>query len=344
MSGKALASCSIFEDFIMKFATLKNGSRDGLPLLVSNDLTQAISIRHLVPSLREALEDWERAEPALRQCHAQLESGRAADAFALDTRELESPLPRTFQWADGSVYLNHAELVRRARDAEMPEILYQEPAIYQGGSDAFIGPRDPILVADARWGIDLEGEVAIVTDDVPMGISAKQAGSHIKLVMLVNDVSLRNLMPSELSKGFGFFVSKPATAFSPVAVTPDALGRAWDGGKLHLRLMCHVNGKLLGQPNAGVDCHFDFPSLIAHAARTRELRAGTIIGSGTVSNRDPAAGCACIQEQRMREKLDLGVMKTPHLQFGDTVRIEMLDADGNSVFGAIDQEVIEYRI
>jgi fumarylacetoacetate (FAA) hydrolase len=295
-----------------------------------------------VPSVREALERWNEYEPALRRLSEQLNAGQLAGAFDLNPRELESPLPRTFQWADASVYLNHAELVRKARNADMPELLYQEPMLYQGASDSFIGPHDPILAAKVEWGIDLEGEVAIVTDDVPMGVSVEEAAQHIKLVMIVNDVSLRNLMPSELSKGFGFFVSKPSTAFSPVAVTPDELGSAWDGGKVHLPLVCHVNGQLLGRPNAGVDCYFDFPRLIAYAAQTRELRAGTIIGTGTVSNRDPSVGSACIQEKRMIEKLTLGEMKTPHLQFGDTVRIEMLDAEGRSVFGAIDQEVVQY--
>jgi fumarylacetoacetate (FAA) hydrolase len=326
----------------MKLATRKNGRRDGQPLVVSRNLQKAASAEHIVPSVREALERWSDVQPALQQLCDQLDAGQVPDAFDFDTRELESPLPRCFQWADASVYLNHAELVRKARNADMPELLYKEPMLYQGGSDSFIGPRDPILVANAEWGIDLEGEVAIVTDDVPMGVSVEEAAKHIKLVMLVNDVSLRNLMPSELSKGFGFFVSKPSTAFSPVAVTPDELGDAWDGGKVHLPLVCHVNGKLLGKPNAGVDCYFDFPRLIAHAAQTRELRAGTILGTGTVSNRDPSVGSACIQEQRMLEQLAHGKMKTPHLQFGDTVRIEMFDAQGQSVFGAIDQQVTRY--
>lgn len=326
----------------MKLATLKTGARDGSPVVVSRDLKKAVDAIHIVPSVREALERWRECEPALRKLSEQLDSGQATGAFQLNPHKLESPLPRTFQWADGSVYLNHAELVRKARNAEMPELLYQEPMLYQGASDSFIGPCDPILVAKVEWGIDLEGEVAAVTDDVPMGVSVEEAARHIKLIMLVNDVSLRNLMPSELSKGFGFFVSKPSTAFSPVAVTPDELGSAWDGGKVHLPLVCHVNGQLLGRPNAGVDCYFDFPHLIAYAARTRELRAGTILGTGTVSNRDASAGSACIQEKRMLEKLTLGEMKTPHLQFGDTIRIEMFDAAGKSIFGAIEQTVERY--
>jgi fumarylacetoacetate (FAA) hydrolase len=326
----------------MKLGTLKTGGRDGALLVVSRNVRQAVDARHVAPSLREALERWTECRPALEELSRRLEAGAAGGAFDLDTRDLESPLPRTFQWADGSVYLHHAELVRKARNAEMPELLYREPMIYQGASDAFIGPRDPILVASSEWGIDLEGEVAVVTDDVPMGVTEAEAASHIRLVMLVNDVSLRNLMPAELSKGFGFFVSKPSTAFSPVAVTPDELGAAWDGGKVNLPLLCHVNDQLLGRPDAGVDCYFDFPRLIAHAARTRELRAGTIIGSGTVSNRDTSKGSACIQEKRMLEQLTLGEMRTSHLAFGDRVRIEMVGLDGHSVFGAIDQEVVRY--
>ncbi len=327
----------------MKLATLKDTTRDGTPLVVSRDLKQAVSVSDIVGSIREALERWDEYEPKLRGVADDLEEGRAKGTIDVDPSRLESPLPRTFQWADGSVYLHHAELVRKARNAEMPELLYREPMLYQGAADSFIGPRDPILVADASWGIDLEGEVAVVTDDVPMGVSVEDAAQHIKLVMLVNDVSLRNLMPSELSKGFGFFVSKPSTAFSPVAVTPDELGLAWDGGKVNLPLLCSVNGQLLGNPDAGADCYFDFPRLISHAAQTRELRAGTIIGSGTVSNRDSSRGSACIQEKRMLEKLTTGEMTTPHLQFGDTVRIEMNDAAGRSIFGAIEQTVVQYQ-
>jgi len=326
----------------MKLASLKNSSRDGLPVLVSRDLRKAVDISDISPSLRQALECWQAVEPALRSLSGQLNEGRIPGAFDLEPGQFESPLPRTFQWVDGSVYLNHAELVRKARNAGMPELLYQEPMIYQGASDSFIGPHDPIVVASEQWGLDLEGEVAVITDDVPMGISIEEAGQHIKLIMLVNDVSLRNLMPSELSKGFGFFVSKPSTAFSPVALTPDELGTAWKDGKVHLPLVCHINGSLLGSPHAGVDCHFNFPRLIAHAAQTRELRAGTIIGSGTISNRDASVGSACIQERRMLEKLQTGQMKTPHLRYGDRVRIEMLDDQGCSIFGAIDQQVVPY--
>jgi len=326
----------------MKLASLKNSSRDGLPIMVSRDLRKAVDISEISPSIRQVLERWKVLEPTLQSLSDRLNEGHIPDAFDLSPGQLESPLPRTFQWVDGSVYLNHAELVRKARNAEMPDLLYQEPMIYQGASDSFIGPCDPIVVASEQWGIDLEGEIAVITDDVPMGVSIEQANQHIKLIMLVNDVSLRNLMPSELSKGFGFFVSKPSTAFSPVAVTPDELGEAWNDGKVHLPLVCHVNGSLLGRPNAGVDCHFNFSELIAHAAQTRELRAGTIIGTGTVSNRDPTVGSACIQERRMLEKLEAGQMRTPHLRYGDRVRIEMFDHQGQSIFGAIDQQVIQY--
>jgi fumarylacetoacetate (FAA) hydrolase len=326
----------------MKLATLKNNTRDGALIVVSTDLQHAVSARSVCGSLREALENWHVAEPALQALSARLNAGQLGDTVSFEAAKLESPMPRSFQWCDGSAYLNHAELVRKARNAEMPEQLYNDPMLYQGASDSFIGPRDPILVADASWGIDLEAEVAIVTDDVPMGVSVEDARKHIKLIMILNDVSLRNVMPAELAKGFGFLVSKPSTAFSPVAVTLDELGAAWDGGKVCLPLVSHVNGELLGRPDAGVDCYFDFPRLIAHAATSRELRAGTIIGSGTVSNRDASVGSACLQEKRMREKLATGTMQTSLLQFGDTVKVEMFNAAGVSIFGAIEQDVVQY--
>jgi fumarylacetoacetate (FAA) hydrolase len=326
----------------MKLATLKTGGRDGALIVVSRDLQRAVSAKDVCPSLREALERWDDVAPRLRELSERLNAGQADDAFAFDPAAAESPLPRSFQWCDGSAYLHHAELVRKARNAEMPQQLYTDPMLYQGASDSFIGPRDPILVADEKWGIDLEAEVAVVTDDVPMGVTAEEAKQHIKLVMILNDVSLRNVMPSELAKGFGFLVSKPSTAFSPVAVTLDELGTAWDGGKVCLPLVSHVNGELLGRPDAGSDCYFDFPRLIAHAATSRELRAGTIIGSGTVSNRDTSVGSACLQEKRMLEKLGTGEMKTSLLRFGDRVKVEMFDAQNSSIFGAIDQQVVQY--
>jgi fumarylacetoacetate (FAA) hydrolase len=328
----------------MKLATLREGGRDGTLVVVSRDLAMAAHVPQGAPTLQAALDDWPRAESALREVYRGLNERKIEGAFAFDAARATSPLPRAYQWADGSAYLHHAELVRKARKAEMPESLYRDPLMYQGGSDSFVGPTDDILAADEAWGIDFEAEVAVITDDVPMGIDAAAAMAHIKLVMLVNDVSLRNLIPGELAKGFGFFQSKPATAFSPVAATPDELGAAWDGRKLHLPLLCHVNGREFGKPNAGVDMNFDFPMLIAHAARTRMLAAGTIIGSGTVSNRNPnEVGSCCIAERRMIETIEKGAAETPFLRFGDRVRIEMLDAAGASVFGAIDQKVAPYR-
>jgi fumarylacetoacetate (FAA) hydrolase len=323
----------------MKLATLKSSGRDGDLIVVSNDLAVGTKASHIAPSVREAIENWDTISSKLKVLSDDLKAGGCA-SFQLDVSKLASPLPRSFQWCDGSAYLHHAELVRKARNAELTPDLYQEPMIYQGGSDYFLGPTDDIVVADESYGIDLEAEVAVITDDVPMGVSAEKAKAHIKLILLVNDVSLRNLIPEELAKGFGFFISKPPTAFSPVAVTPDELGNAWDGGKVSLPIISHVNGKLLGKPNAGVDLYFDFPRLISYAATTRPLRAGTIVGSGTVSNRDLSTGSSCIQEKRMLEKIEFGEMRTPHLKFGDTVRIEMLNEKGESIFGAINQRVV----
>jgi len=325
----------------MKLASLKRGGRDGTLVVVSRDLGRCAAVPSVAPTLQRALEDWQLAEPALRAVAGQLEQGKAATQ-PFDASLAAAPLPRAFQWLDGSAYLFHVELVRKARKAEMPPSLYSDPLMYQGGSDSFIGPTDDILVADDSYGIDFESEVAVIVDDVPIGVSADEAAAHIKLVMLVNDVSLRNLIPTELAKGFGFVHGKPATAFSPVAVTPDELGTAWDGRKLSLPLRSSISGELFGAPNAGRDMNFDFPALIAHAARTRELEAGTVIGSGTVSNRDPAAGSACLAERRMIETIETGAPITPFLKFGDRVHIEML-ADGRSIFGAIDQKVVQFR-
>jgi fumarylacetoacetate (FAA) hydrolase len=301
-------------------------------------------------TLQEALDNWARCEPKLRAIAERLHEKKSGDAF--DPAQCESPLPRAYQWADGSAYVNHVELVRKARGAEMPESFWTDPLMYQGGSDSFIGPNDPILAASEDWGIDFEAEIAVVTDDVPMGVSAGDALSHIKLVMLVNDVSLRNLIPGELAKGFGFFQSKPSSAFSPVAVTPDELGKTWKGGKLHVPLLSFLNEDPFGRPDAGVDMTFDFGQLIAHAAKTRPLCAGTIIGSGTVSNKldggpgrsvdDGGAGYSCIAEMRMIETIESGKPRTSFLKFGDRVRIEMRDSDGLSIFGAIDHEVKQY--
>ena len=327
----------------MKLASLKSGGRDGALAVVSRDLTRAVCVPEVALTLQAALDRWAEAAPALAQVYRELEAGGCRNAFPLNPRELASPLPRAYQWADGSAYVNHVELVRKARGAELPEDFWRDPLMYQGGSDSFIGPCDPILTASEDWGIDFEGEVAVITDDVPMGVTPEQAAAHIRLLMLVNDVSLRNLIPGELAKGFGFFQSKPATAFSPVAATPDELGDAWDGGRVRLPLVLHLNGTLFGRPNAGVDMTFDFPTLIAHAAKTRFLGAGSIIGAGTVSNVDRSAGSACLAERRMLEIIADGRPSTPFLRFGDRVRIEMFDAQGNSIFGAIDQTVMKYE-
>ena len=326
----------------MKLATLKTGGRDGRLIVVSRDLKRAVAASEVALSLQVVLDDWHGKAPKLAQLSAALNSGRAADAFDFDPNRCASPLPRAYQWADGSAYVNHVELVRKARGAQMPPSFWTDPLMYQGGSDTFLGPCDPILAQSEDWGIDLEGEVAVVTDDVPMGVEPDKAGQHIRLLMLVNDVSLRNVIPNELGKGFGFFQSKPSSAFSPVAVTPDELGEAWNGSKLSLPVIVHINGSQFGEPNAGDDMTFDFPQLIAHAAKTRPLAAGTIVGSGTISNLDRSRGAACIAEKRMLETIDTGKPVTPFLRFGDRVRIEMRDADGNSIFGAIDQEVQRY--
>jgi fumarylacetoacetate (FAA) hydrolase len=336
----------------MKLATLKNGTRDGKLVLVSRDLTRSTDASFLAPTLQAALDNWRRIAPHLEALAESLEVG-AVPTERFHEHDAMSPLPRAYQWADGSAYVNHVELVRKARNAEMPDTFWTDPLMYQGGSDTFLGPRDPIVMADEAYGIDMEGEIAIIVDDVPMGASLDQAREAIRLVMLVNDVSLRGLIPAELGKGFGFFQSKPSSAFSPVAVTPDELGDAWDGGKLSLPLMVDYNGKPFGRANAGVDMTFDFPTLIAHAAKTRPLGAGSIIGSGTVSNKldggpgkpvdAGGVGYSCIAEIRTIETIDTGKATTPFMRFGDTVRIEMKDKSGHSIFGAIEQVVERYE-
>jgi fumarylacetoacetate (FAA) hydrolase len=336
----------------MKIASLKHG-RDGRLVVVSKDLTRATDAFVIVPTLQAALDDWDRVRPYLEDLARQLETG-SVPSFRFHEHDSASPLPRAYQWADASAYVNHVELVRKARGAQMPESFWSDPLMYQGGSDAFLGPRDPIRMEDEAWGIDFEGEIAVVVGDVPMGATREEAAAAIRLVMLVNDVSLRNLIPGELGKGFGFFQAKPSSAFSPVAVTPDELGDAWDGGRLHLPLLSTLNGKPFGKPNAGVDMTFDFPTLIAHAARTRPLVAGSIIGSGTVSNKgadggpglaiaDGGLGYSCLAELRMVETIRDGEARTPFLRFGDVVRIEMRDAKGHSIFGAIEQHVEKYE-
>lgn len=323
----------------MKLATLKDGTRDGQLVVVARDLKTAHVADGIALTLQRALDDWEFIGPQLEQLYERLNAGRAPHSFDFDPRRCMAPLPRAFQWADGSAYVNHVELVRKARNAEMPESFWHDPLMYQGGSDDFIGPTDDIVLASEEWGIDFEAEVAVITDDVPMGVTVAQAESHIRLLMLVNDVSLRNLIPAELAKGFGFFQSKPASSFAPVAVTPDELGAAWREGKLHLPLRSSWNGVLVGQPDAGVDMVFSFPQLIAHLAKTRNARAGAIIGSGTVSNKDATRGYSCIAEKRCLETIADGAAKTPFMKFGDTIRIEMLDANGKSIFGSINQKV-----
>ncbi|HVV64974.1 MAG TPA: fumarylacetoacetate hydrolase family protein [Rhizomicrobium sp.] len=322
----------------MKLASLKSG-RDGALVVVSRDLMRCVSAGHIAPTLQHALDHWSDAEPRLTQVSDLLNEGDISGQQPFDPRACASPLPRAYQWADGSAYVTHVELVRKARGAEMPPSFWTDPLMYQGGSDGFIGPCDPILAADEAWGIDFEGEVAVVTGDVPMGCTAKDAASHIRLLMLVNDVSLRNLIPAELAKNFGFFQSKPASGFSPVALTPDELGEAWRDTKVHLPLLVTYNGKPFGRPDAGVDMTFSFAQLIAHAAKTRALCAGSIIGSGTVSNESGDAGSACLAERRTLETIEGGKPVTPFMKFGDRIRIEMLDAEGRSLFGAIDQEV-----
>jgi fumarylacetoacetate (FAA) hydrolase len=326
----------------MKLATLRGGGRDGALVVVSRDLSRATAVPEIAATLQQALDSWAGTASRLAERAAALETPRLRGSFPLHPEDLAAPLPRAFQWADGSAYVTHVELVRKARGAELPPSFWTDPLMYQGGSDSFLGPRDDILVEDEAFGIDFEAEVAVITDDVPMGVSPVAARRHIKLLMLVNDVSLRNLIPAELAKGFGFFQSKPSSGFSPVAVTPDEMEEAWDGAKVHLPLRSFVNGELFGQPDAGVDMTFDFGELIAHAARTRPLGAGTIIGSGTVANRDPAVGSSCIAERRSRETIETGAPRTPFLRFGDVVRIEMLDRDSRSIFGAIEQTVRRY--
>jgi fumarylacetoacetate (FAA) hydrolase len=323
----------------MKLATLKEGGRDGTLVVVSWDLARCVPVPGIAPTLQAALDRWAEAEPRLREVFHALDQGRAEGVRAFDPAACHSPLPRAYQFADGSAYVVHVELVRKARGAEMPQTFWTDPLMYQGGSDAFVGPRDPIRVIDDAWGIDFESEVAVVTDDVPMGVTPEAAAGHVKLVMLCNDVSLRNLIPGELAKGFGFFQSKPASSFSPVAVTPDSIGEGWDGRRLNLPLLTHLNGEPFGRPNAGVDMVFDFGQLVAHAAKTRNLCAGTIVGSGTVANRDRSVGSSCLAERRTLETIEQGKPVTPFMTYGDRVRIEMRDAHGNDVFGAIDQVV-----
>ena len=325
----------------MKLASLKSG-RDGRLVVVADDLATAAEANRIAATLQAALEDWATAAPGLQALSDRLNAGDDAGAFPLVVAECAAPLPRAYQWADGSVYLNHMRLVRQARGAEMPASFLDDPLIYQGGSDAMLGARDDIEVADEDWGIDFEAEVAVITDDVAMGVTAAEARAHIKLLLLLNDVSLRRLIPAELAKGFGFLHGKPPSACSPVAVSPEEIGAAWDGARLHLPLRVDLNGEKFGEPQAGDDMAFDFPALIVHAAKTRPLSAGTIIGAGTVANADAARGYCCLFELRAVETAEAGKATTPFLAFGDRVRIDMRDAKGGPLFGAIEQEVVAH--
>ena len=327
----------------MKLASYNNGRRDGQLMLVSRDLTKTVAVPAIAHTMQQLLDGWDLLKPQLQELYDALNEGMFDNAQAFDEAKCLSPLPRAYQWADGSAYVNHVELVRKARGAEMPETFWTDPLVYQGGSDSFIAPKADIKMANEDWGIDFESEIAVITDDVPMGVSSDNAAQHIKLLMLVNDVSLRNLIPGELAKGFGFFQSKPSSSFSPVAVTPDELGVRWKDSKVHLPLITYLNGELFGRPNAGVDMTFNFSQLVSHVAKTRPLSAGAIIGSGTISNYDRSAGSSCLAEKRMLEVIAEGKATTPFMRFGDTVRIEMLDDKDVTIFGSIDQKVVEYK-
>ncbi len=330
----------------MKLASLKGPSRDGTLVVVNRALTRAVKAGAVAPTMQHALEHWDAVAPKLRDVAATLEGGNERHAFdfqaALGEGRVDAPLPRAYEWLDGSAYLSHVERVRRARNDKVPESFYKDPLMYQGGAGSMMGARDPIRVLAEEWGVDLEGEVAAIVGDVAMGATPRQAADAIRLVTLVNDVSFRRLIPAELAKGFGFVNGKGANALAPVAVTPDELGEKWAEGRLHLRLVCEVNGKRLGNPDAGTDAQFGLDELIAHAAKTRELAAGTLVGTGTISNHDKSVGYACLMEARLVEQVELGEAKTPFLHFGDRVKIEMLGASGESIFGAIDQRVEKY--
>jgi len=346
----------------MKLATLRNGTRDGALAIVSRDLSKAVYAADTIAglaTLQQFLDDWDGYALAAERIAAEIDGATSNDEatrlplFDFDPRQAMAPLPRAYQWADGSAYINHVELARKARGAEMPASFHTDPLMYQGCSDVFIGAMEPVPVVDDAWGVDLEGELAVIVDDTPMGATAAEALDHVRLITLVNDISLRNLIPNEVAKGFGFFHGKPASSFAPVTVTPDEFGPSWREGKVHLPLLASVNGKLIGRPNAGIDMTFSFADLIAHAARTRRLGAGTIIGSGTVSNKQEGGpgkpvgeggeGYTCIAEIRVVETLLTGQPKTPFLRSGDRMRLEMRDADGASIFGAIDQVIVRYE-
>lgn len=327
----------------MKLASYNNGRRDGQLMLVSKDLSKAVAVPAIAHTMQQLLDAWELLQPQLQELYEALNDGLIDSAVDFDEAQCLSPLPRAYQWADGSAYVNHVELVRKARGAQMPETFWTDPLVYQGGSDCFIAPKADIPLASEEWGIDFESEIAVITDDVPMGVTTQNAEKHIKLLMLVNDVSLRNLIPGELAKGFGFYQAKPSSSFSPVAVTPEELGARWEDSKVHLPLITHLNESLFGRPNAGVDMTFNFSQLVSHVAKTRPLGAGAIIGSGTISNYDRSAGSSCLAETRMLETIAEGKPSTSFMKFGDRVRIEMLDDNQKTIFGSIDQQVVEYK-
>jgi len=322
----------------MKLASLKQG-RDGQLVVVSKDLSRYVSADTVAPTMQAALDNWDTAEAGLQALYQAVNAGEGEN---FDPALCDAPLPRSYHWVDGSAYVTHVELVRKARGATLPDSFWTDPLVYMGASDAFIGPKDDILVESEDWGIDFEAEVAVITDDVPAGVSAEAAKGHIKLISILNDVSLRNLIPAELGKQFGFYQSKPWTAFAPVFVTPDELGDAWDGAKLHLPLHAILNGTKVGSPNAGIDMTFDFGQLIAHAAKARSLMTGTVVGSGTVANKGSADGSCCLAEVRCLETIAKGKPETPFMSFGDRIEIDMFDADGETIFGRIDQKVKQY--
>lgn len=325
----------------MKLATLIDGSRDGKLIVVSRDNKKYVDGSHIAKNLQEAMDNWKNVEEKLLALYKNLQEGKAENIQDLDVSKLHSPLPRAYEWIDGSAYINHVVLVRKARGAQPPESLKTDPLIYQGGSGTFLAPTQNIEHFSEDFGIDFESEVGVIVDDVPMGTKKEDAGKHIKLFVIINDVTLRNLIPKELEKGFGFFVGKPSTSFGPFAITPDELGDAWKDGRVHLPLISILNGKKFGDPEAGPEMWFSFLDLIEHATKTRSLTAGTIIGSGTVSNEDESRGSSCLAEKRMLEKIKTGNMITPFMKFGDTIEIEMFDKDGKSLFGKIDQKVVK---
>lgn len=327
----------------MKLGTLKDSKKlDGIPVLVSKDNTQAVKIDHIIPCLRVALENWDHHARELQKLSDQLNAGKLTNTFRVQTQDFHAPLPRTFHWVDGSAFIHHIKLVRKARNAPLPEDLYQVPLVYQGGSDTLLAPNDPIPLVDDSHGLDFESEVGVITDYVPMGTKKEDALKHIKLLVILNDVSLRGLIPAELARGFGFYQSKPSTAFAPFAVTPDELGDSWKEGRFHLPLHTYLNGQLFGKPNAR-EMYFNFAQIIEHICLTRALGAGTIIGSGTVSNEDPTVGSSCLVEKRMIETIETGKPSTPFMKVGDTVKIEMFSPKGENIFGTIEQTVVPFK-